>query len=117
MADSAYRTNASSSPHTWSRRANNVSVGKNPIQDQALQDRVTELQALGARDIRVNQQQVNADRVQVGTNRPDLQYTLNDKRYYEEYDIPSSNRGQPHKERLEANDPNGEVILRTVPSK
>lgn len=95
----------------------NRPVGKNPIQNQAVQDRIRELQALEADDIRVNQQQVNADGVRVGTNRPDLQYTLDGKRYYEEYDLPSSDRGEPHKTRIEANDPDGEVILHTVPQR
>lgn len=70
--------------------------------------------AQGARDIRVNQQQVNAAGERVGANRPDLQYTLNDERYYVEYDRLSSNRGPAHEARIRANDPNGEVRLETV---
>jgi hypothetical protein len=51
----------------------------------------------------------------VGTNRPDLQYTLKGKRVYVEYDAPASNRGLLHKARITANDPtNGTVILHTV---
>lgn len=90
-------------------------VGGNAIQNQVVQQHIADLQARGARDIRVNQQQVNINGERVGVNRPDLQYTLNGKRYYEEYDVPSSNRGPGHKQRIEANDPNGEVILNTVP--
>jgi hypothetical protein len=50
----------------------------------------------------------------VGVNRPDLQYTLNGQRFYEEYDTDSSSRGPGHMTRLNANDPNGSVILGTV---
>ena len=65
----------------------------------------------GARDIRINQQQVNADRVRVGINRPDLQYTLNGVRYYYEWDRPPSPRVAGHKARILANDPAGGVEL------
>lgn len=44
-------------------------------------------------------------------DRPDLQYTLGDQRYYVEWDRASSNRGPIHEERLYANDPAGRVEL------
>jgi hypothetical protein len=53
--------------------------------------------------------------VRVGVNRPDLQYTLNGQRYYEEFDVPSSTRGPAHEARILSNDPSGIVNLFTVP--
>lgn len=72
---------------------------------------IEELTARGAQDIRVNQQQINAAGERVGTNRPDLQYTLDGRRHYVEYDSPSSTRGPAHKDRILANDPEGNVTL------
>jgi hypothetical protein len=72
---------------------------------------VKELKAKGATDIRINQQQVNAEGKHVGVNRPDLQYTLEGKRNYVEWDTKSSNRGTLHEYRTLANDPKGEVKL------
>jgi len=52
----------------------------------------------------------------VGINRPDLQYTLpNGMRVYIEYDTATSGRGIPHANRILANDPQGIVILKTIP--
>lgn len=51
----------------------------------------------------------------VGSNRPDLQYTMGTTRNYEEFDLPSSNRGPVHEKRILANDPAGIVRLFTVP--
>jgi hypothetical protein len=71
--------------------------------------------SLGAEDIRVNQQQVNANGEVVGGNKPDLQFTLDGERYYIEYDNvspPSQNRGYDHYWRILSNDPLGNVILR-----
>jgi hypothetical protein len=47
-------------------------------------------------------------------NRPDLQYTLNGVRIYEEFDLTSSLRGLPHGARLMSNDPLGIVFLFVV---
>ena len=70
----------------------------------------------GGKDFRVNQQQVDADGNRVGINRPDLQYTdANGQRNYVEYDTPSSNRGPGHADRIQANDPYGNVDPRIVP--
>lgn len=71
---------------------------------------------MNARDMLVNQQQVNANQVRVGINRPDLQFTLeNGQRVYVEYDIPGSQRALRHLYRIQANDPLGKVILKTIP--
>lgn len=82
--------------------------------DAALQADLAALPA-GARNIRVNQQQVNALGQRVGINRPDLQYTLNGRRYYVEYEGPGNPRGAAHRARILANDPNASFILRIVP--
>jgi hypothetical protein len=86
-------------------------IGKSENQNKAVQDMVKELKAKGATDIRINQQQVNAEGKHVGVNRPDLQYTLDGKRNYVEWDTKSSNRGELHEYRTLANDPKGEVKL------
>lgn len=69
----------------------------------------------GATGVRVNQQQVNAAGQRVGINRPDLQYTLNGKRYYVEYEGPANPRGAAHQARILANDPGAQFLLRIVP--
>lgn len=73
------------------------------------------MKAGGYQDVRVNQQQVNADGDRVGTNRPDLQGTnpKTGQREYIEYDKTTSSRGKPHEERILANDPLGSVDLVT----
>ncbi|HEV2864845.1 MAG TPA: PAAR domain-containing protein [Pyrinomonadaceae bacterium] len=90
-------------------------VGLSAKQNAAVRADIEAALAEGARDIRVNQQQVNAAGQRVGINRPDLQYTdANGRRVYIEYDRSTSARGLPHKERILSNDPQGEVILREV---
>jgi hypothetical protein len=59
----------------------------------------------------VDQTQVNVFGIKVGINRPDLQYTLNGVRYYEEFDRFSSQRGFEHQARIYQNDPLGKVLL------
>jgi hypothetical protein len=93
----------------------NRPVSSSQTQNEFVWNRIEDLQAAGAREIRVNQQQVNILGQRVGVNRPDLQYTLNGRRVYEEFDIPSSNRGPIHEERLYANDPDGVVEQFEVP--
>lgn len=94
----------------------NRPVGASPTQNAQVQADIAAARADGATDFRVNQQQVNAAGERVGTNRPDLQYTNADgQRVYTEYDTPQSTRGPGHETRLNANDPDGIVILKTVP--
>jgi hypothetical protein len=90
-------------------------IGDSPTQNAYVQARIEELVLQGAQDIRVNQTQVNVLSQRVGINRPDLQYTLNDVRYYEEFEVPSSARGPGHVDRLEANDPYGFAEWYEVP--
>lgn len=88
-------------------------IGRSASQNAELQADIARAQAEGARDIRVNQQQVNAAGQRVGTNRPDLQYTdVNGKRVYSEYDTNASSRGPGHKARIQANDPDSTVLLK-----
>jgi len=54
---------------------------------------------------------VDVNDVRVGINRPDLQYTLNGQRFYEEFDTSLSSRGRVHAARLKANDPFGIIKL------
>ena len=90
----------------------NRPIGNSPTQNAAAQAQVAKWQAEGYTDIRVNQQQVNAQGQRVGINRPDLQGTSpTGQREYIEYDTPSSTRGPGHKARIEANDPAGSVTL------
>lgn len=94
----------------------NRPVGLSPTQNAQVQADIAAARAQGATDFRVNQQQVNAAGQRVGTNRPDLQYTdANGRRVYVEYDTPASTRGPAHQQRILSNDPNGDVILKTVP--
>ncbi|MHC2186358.1 RHS repeat-associated protein [Rathayibacter agropyri] len=91
-------------------------VGKNANQNAEVWDLVERLKNTdGVEDIRVNQQQVNADGERVGINRPDLQYTdANKVRHYIEWDTTASGRGPDHAARLRANDPDGVIELRIV---
>lgn len=82
--------------------------------NRALQQDIANLPS-GARDIRVNQQQVNAAGQRVGINRPDLQYTIDGRRYCIEYEGIGSPRGPSHTTRIIANDPDAVVIVREVP--
>ena len=91
-------------------------ISPSPRQNAQLQRDIEYLKELGARNIRVNQQQVKFRNGQrVGTNRPDLQFDYNGRRYYVEYDSPASGRGPGHQSRLTANDPEAEVILIIIP--
>ncbi len=84
-------------------------IGRSATQNARLQSDIAGLQAQGATQIRVNQWQVDVNGVVVGRNRPDLQYTLNGKRHYVEYDTAASGRGGGHTVRLQANDPSATI--------
>lgn len=91
-------------------------VGSSPAQNAEVARDVANMQAQGYTDIRVNQQQVNAQGARVGINRPDLQGTSpTGQRVYIEYDTPSSPRGPLHEARIKANDPSAVVKLKTIP--
>jgi hypothetical protein len=91
-------------------------IGSSPTQNAQLQADIRYLRNMGAENIRVNQQQVAArDSQRVGTNRPDLQFDYNGRRYHVEYDTPTSGRGPGHQSRISSNDPNTETILIIVP--
>jgi len=91
-------------------------ISSSPSQNAQLHADVEYLRNLGAKNIRVNQQQVNVENGQrVGTNRPDLQFDYDGRRYHVEYDVPTSSRGPGHQSRITSNDPGAEVILLIVP--
>jgi hypothetical protein len=83
----------------------NSRIGGSKTQNADVNKWVKILKNLGADDIRVNQEQVNGQGIRVGQNRPDLQFTLGDKRFYIEWDTSSSSRGVAHAMRILANDP------------
>jgi len=91
-------------------------IGRSVTQNAQLQADIDYVKSLGAKNIRVNQQQLTLGNSQrVGINRPDLQFDLYGRRYYVEYDTPKSGRGVAHQARSTANDANSETILLTVP--
>jgi RHS repeat-associated protein len=101
-------------PSPPSANNGNSTIGTNPNQDAALRRDIQQAQQDGATDIRVNQEQVNAQGVRVGQNRPDLQYTdRNGIRHYTEYDQDPAS-GAAHAQRIRANDPAGVIDTKTV---
>lgn len=92
----------------------NRPVSGSASQNAFVQNRIGMLQEQGATAFRVKQQQVNVNGLRVVINRPDLQYTLNGQRFYEEFDTLSSLRGYGHGERIFSNDPSGIIRLFTV---
>lgn len=86
----------------------------NPNQKAALDRDIEQARSEGARDIRVNQEQVNAQGERVGRNRPDLQYTdKNGIRHVIEYDQDPAS-GAAHAARIKSNDPAAIVTPKTV---
>ena len=88
--------------------------GGGAAHNAAVDARASAAESEGATDVRVNQQQVDANGNRVGTNRPDLQYTKNGQRYYEEWDT-SQARSDAHAARIKANDPSAIVIQHIIP--
>lgn len=87
-------------------------IGRNSVQNARKDDLVAEIQDKGYTDIRVNQQQINADGLRVGINRPDIQATRPDgTREYWELDTSISSRGPMHESRILSNDDDGVVCL------
>lgn len=94
----------------------NRPISQSPTQNARLQADIAAAQAAGGTDFRVNQQQVDANGVRTGINRPDLQYTdANGQRQYVEYDTPTSGRGPGHAQRIGQNDSAGNTTLLIVP--
>ena len=90
-------------------------IGTSVTQNQVLQDDIAALEKIGARDFRVNQQQVDLNGNRVGINRPDLQFTYLGRRYHIEYDRPPPIRALDHGQRLFANDRTATIIFKTIP--
>ncbi|AKI99123.1 Hypothetical protein AA314_00750 [Archangium gephyra] len=94
----------------------NRPISSSPTQNAQVQADIRYLRTMGATNIRVNQQQLKlGNRPRVGTNRPDLQFDYNGRRYQVEYDTPASGRGPSHQSRITSNDPDAEIILLIVP--
>jgi len=90
-------------------------VGRTKSQNDDLEAYVEYLKDNGAEDFLIDQQQVDVAGRKVGTNRPDLQFTKDGKRYYVEWDRTTSGREIGHAERIAANDPaHGGIELRIV---
>ncbi len=107
---------AAASPAVPRPRETDRPIGRSPSQNAQLQVDLRYLRTLGARNIRVNQQQLSVENGQrVGINRPDLQFDYNGRRYHVEYDTPNSGRGPRHQARITSNDPDAEIILLVVP--
>jgi hypothetical protein len=85
-------------------------ISSSATQNGVLQNRIAQLQQAGANLFRVNQQQVDINNIRVGINRPDLQYTLNGQRWYEEFETTSIDAAYAHMPRIMANDPFGQFI-------
>lgn len=93
----------------------NGTIGRTPNQELQVDADIAEARKQGATDIRKNQHQVDAMGNRVGTNKPDLQYTLNGERIYIEYEQLNNPRGAGHTKRILANDPSGKVQVKLVP--
>ncbi|WP_309897288.1 hypothetical protein [Archangium sp.] len=97
-------------------RQSNRPIGTSPTQNAQVQADIQYLDGIGARNIRVNQQQLTVRNDQrVGTNRPDLQFDYKGRRYHVEYDTPTSGRGPGHQSRITSNDSDAEILLLIVP--
>jgi hypothetical protein len=90
-------------------------VGRSSVQNIDVRHDIELLEAAGARDFRINQTQVDlTDRLRLGTNRPDVQATLNGRRIHIEYDRAPGDRALEHARRILSNDPNAIVLLKIV---
>lgn len=98
-------------PKPWLGRT----IGRSPAQNAQVQADAAWANQQGAKNILIDQQQVNARGIRVGINRPDLQYTLNGTRNYIEYERTYfDGRGIAHETRILANDPDGVVITKII---
>lgn len=86
-------------------------IGSSPTQSARAQRHAEKLEAAGAQDVRINQQQLNGAGERVGINRPDLSYTRprTGQRVNVEYERSGSTRGEGHRQRIQANDPDAKV--------
>ena len=84
-------------------------------QNDDLQRTIEQLHYQGAEDILINAPQQSAYGYQVGYNHPELQYTLDGKRYYILWLTEESKLAQYKAQRIAANDPeHGGIEIRTV---
>ncbi|WP_262287386.1 DUF4157 domain-containing protein [Micromonospora sp. MA102] len=90
-------------------------VGRSSVQNIDVRHDIELLEAAGASDFRINQTQVDvSDSFRLGTNRPDVQATLNGRRIHIEYDRAPGDRAMEHARRILSNDPDAIVLLKIV---
>ncbi|WNM39419.1 DUF4157 domain-containing protein [Micromonospora halotolerans] len=90
-------------------------VGRSSVQNIDVRHDIELLEAAGASDFRINQTQVDvSDSFRLGTNRPDVQATLNGRRIHIEYDRAPGDRALEHARRILSNDPDAIVLLKIV---
>ena len=89
----------------------NHTVGESGAQNEWIHARIEYLRSIKADDLRLYQQQVNAQGRRVEMSVPTIQYTHRGTRYYEVVDTTTSNRGSEHSDRILADDPAGRVYL------
>jgi RHS repeat-associated protein len=82
----------------------------NPDHDAAITAEIDRVRGLGAENIRKNQPQVDINGVQVGSNRPDLQYDLDGLHHNVEFDHRSS-RSKAHGDTIRGNDASSTCVL------
>ncbi|MET8909962.1 DUF4157 domain-containing protein [Micromonospora sp. NPDC004551] len=93
----------------------NRGVGRSSVQNIDVRHDIELLEAAGANNFRINQTQVDVtDTLRLGTNRPDVQATLNGRRIHIEYDRAPGDRALEHARRILSNDPNAIVLLKIV---
>ena len=85
-----------------------------PKHDAAIDSKAAEARAAGAKNIRKNQAQTDANGNKVGDNRPDLQYDLNGTHYNIEFDNTDAG-SQAHQQVLPQNDPNANNEFNILP--
>jgi hypothetical protein len=84
--------------------------------NEAIDDKVAEMEKEDYKDIRKNQQQVDKDGNVVGLNRPDVQGDKDDKHYNIEFDF-APKRSEEHGQTIRANDPDSIVELHILKKK
>lgn len=94
---------------------NGMRVSSSPTQNKLAHATLDRLERAGADNIRVDQAQLDTTLNKVGTNRPDIQASLDNQRVHFEYDGPPGDRVQKHVDDILRNDPSSVVI--TVPKK
>lgn len=103
-----------SNPEPPTANDGDSTIGTNSNQADELARDLGQVRQDGGTDVRVNQEQVDANGVRVGQNRPDLQWTdRSGIRHYVEYDQDPASAAA-HEARIKANDPSGVVSTKII---